>query len=64
MLHLIFVVHQNCILDKLSLQEAFLVNWAVKKALVAQVPKEVHRVIFSEEVLGEGPSKVCYLVTE
>lgn len=50
-LDLVFEVHQDGILDKLGLQEALFVNWAVKETLVAEVPEKVHRIVFGEEVL-------------
>jgi hypothetical protein len=62
-LHLVFEVHQDGILDKLGLKETFLVDWAVEEALVAEVPEEIHCVILGEEVLGEVSCEVCHLVT-
>ena len=64
MFHLIFEIHQDCILHKLRLKKAFLVNWTVKEALVAQIPKEVHRVVFSEEVFAKVSGEVSQLVAE
>lgn len=51
MLHLILEVHQDGILDKLSLEETFLVDGAVEKALITEVPEEICCVVFSEEIL-------------
>ena len=62
--NLVFEVQQDGILDKLSLQERLLVNWTVKEALVAQIPKEIGRVVLQEEVLLEIASKVCHLISE
>ena len=64
MLNLIFKVHQDGVLDELSLQETFLVDWAVKEALVAEIPEKVHRVILREEILREVPGEVRDLVLE
>ena len=64
MLNLIFVVHQDGILHELSLQETFLVDWAVEKALVAEVPEKVHSVVLREEILAEVPREVRHLVLE
>ena len=50
MLHLIFIVHQDGVLNELGLKETLFVNRAVEKALVTQVPKEIHRVVLGEEV--------------
>ena len=63
MLNLIFKIHQNGVLDELSLEEAFLVDGAIEEPLVAQVPKEVHRVILREKVLGEISCEVSHLIT-
>ena len=62
MLDLIFEIHQDCILDELRLQETLLIDWTVKDALKAQIPKEVVDVVFREEVLLEIASEVGQLV--
>ena len=61
-LHLVFEVHQDGILDELGLEETFLVNGAVEEALVAEVPEEIHCVILGEEILGEVPCEVRHLI--
>ena len=63
-LNLVFEIHQNSVLNELCLQETFLVNRAVEEALIAQVPEEVHRVVFSEEVFRERSRKVRDLVSK
>jgi len=63
-LHLVFEVHQDGILDELCLKETFLVDRAVEEALVAEVPEEIHCVILGEEVFGEVPCEVRHLVTQ
>jgi len=63
-LHLVFKIHQNGVLNELCLQETFLVNRAVEEALIAQVPEEVHRVVFSEEILRERSREVGDLVSK
>ena len=50
-LHLVLKIHQDSILDKLGLQEALLVNRAVEESLIAEIPEEIHCIIFREEVL-------------
>jgi hypothetical protein len=47
----IFEVGEQSILDKLSLQKAPFVNWAVKEALETHVPEKVGAIFFCEEVL-------------
>ena len=64
MLNLVLKVHQYRILNKLRLKKALLVNRAVEKALIAQIPKEVHCVIAHKKVLREGASEVSDLVSE
>ena len=64
MLYLVFEVHQDCILHKLCLQKALLVDWAVEEALVAEVPEEVGSEVLDEEVLAEVAGEVCQLVSE
>ena len=59
MLDLIIKVHENRILDELSLQKAFLIDWTVEDALKGQVPEEVLDVVFGEEVLLEIAREVC-----
>ena len=62
MLYLVLKVHQDGILDELGLQEAFFVDWAVKKALVAQIPEKVCREVLNEEVFRKIGRKVSQLV--
>ena len=38
---LVFEVHEDCVLDKLGLEETLLVNWTIKESLIAQVPEEI-----------------------
>ena len=61
-LHLILEVHQNGILDELSLEETFLVDGAVEKALITEVPEEICCVVFSEEILRKVARKIRHLV--
>ena len=63
-LHLVLEVHQNRILHELGLQETFLVDRAVKEALIAEIPEEICRIVLEEEVFGEVAREVCQLVTE
>ena len=63
MLNLIVKIHKDGILDKLSLKEAFLVNWAVEDALEAQIPEEVVGIVFREEVFLQVASEVSQLVS-
>jgi len=63
-LHLVLEVHQNRILHELRLQETLLVDRAVEKALIGEIPEEVRSEILDEEVLGEVPCEVSELVSE
>ena len=40
-LDLVFEVHEDCVLDELSLEETLLIDWTVEESLVAQVPEEI-----------------------
>ena len=59
MLDLIIEVHENGVLDELSLQKAFLIDWTVEDALEGQVPEEVLDVVFGKEILLEIAREVC-----
>ena len=61
---LIFKVKEDGILDELGLQEGLFVDWTVEKALIAQIPEEVGRVVLQEEVLLEIASEVCHLISK
>ena len=50
MLNLILKIHQDGVLDKLSLQEALLIDRAVKESLITEIPEEVHGIVLDEEV--------------
>ena len=50
-LNLILEIHQDGILDKLCLQEAFLVNRTIEESLVAEIPEKVRREILHKEML-------------
>ena len=64
MLDLILEIHQYRILHELCLQETLLVNGTVEEALIAEVPEEIHGVVFDEEVLGEGTGEISDLIPE
>ena len=50
MLNLILKIHQDGVLDKLCLQEALLIDRAVKESLITEIPEEVHSIVLDEEV--------------
>jgi hypothetical protein len=64
MLDRLLEIHQEAILDELSLQERLLVKRAVVKALEADVPEVVLSDLTREEVLLEVHSEVVQLVVE
>ena len=63
-LDLVFKVHQYRILDELGLKKTLFVDGTVEKALVAEIPEEVHGVVAHEKVFGERASEVSDLVSE
>ena len=46
------------------MKEAFLVDRAVKEPLIAEIPKEIHRVVLHEKVLGKGSGEISDLISE
>ena len=55
---------EKSILHKLSLQKGSLVNWTVKKALEANIPKEIAAILLSEKVFAKAPGKIAKLLIE